>query len=153
MKLRILGYAPANELDSYRKLAGHHPRIEFVRPGWIEEVGEQMRGCYALVHAARSEAMGRVLLEAMACQKAVVSTRTNGGADYIVDGKTGILCEIDDVDGLASAMDTLVTDRELARSMGRAGFQHLSQECSQERFAELFASMVNDVTMRKSTGR
>ena len=153
MKLRILGYAPPNELDSYRALAGDHPRIEFVRPGWIEEVGEQMRGCYAFVHAARSEAMGRVLLEAMACRKAVVSTRTNGGVDYIVDGETGILCEIDDVDGFASAMDTLLADRELARQMGRAGFEHLSRESSEERFAELFASMIDDVTTRGSAGR
>ena len=86
------------------------PASSSSRPGWIEEVGEQMRGCYAFVHAARSEAMGRVLLEAMACRKAVVSTRTNGGADYVVDGKTGILCEIDDVDGLAAAMDALLSD-------------------------------------------
>jgi glycosyltransferase involved in cell wall biosynthesis len=146
--LRILGYAPAVELDSYRRLAGNHPRIEFVKPGWIEDVGEQMRGCYAFVHAARSEAMGRVLLEAMACRKAVVSTRTNGAADYVVDGKTGILCEIEDIGGLAAAMDAVLSDRELARRLGQAGFEHLSRESSQERFAELFASMVNDVTAR-----
>ena len=153
MTLRILGYAPPNELDSYRKLADHHPRIEFVKPGWIEEVGEQMRGCYAFVHAARSEAMGRVLLEAMACRKAVVSTRTNGAADYIVDGKTGLLCEIDDVDGFASAMDTLLNDRELTRRLGDAGFEHMSRESSEERFAELFASMVDDVAVPGSTDR
>jgi glycosyltransferase involved in cell wall biosynthesis len=153
MKLRILGYAPPDELDSYRKLADHHPRIEFVKPGWIEEVGEQMRGCYAFVHAARSEAMGRVLLEAMACRKAVVSTRTNGAADYIMDGKTGLLCEIDDVDGFAAAMDTLLNDRELTRRLGHAGFEHMSRESSEERFAELFASMVDDVALPESTGR
>jgi glycosyltransferase involved in cell wall biosynthesis len=150
IKLRVLGYAPANELDSYRKLARHHPRIEFVRPGWIEDVGEQMRGCYAFVHAARSEAMGRVLLEAMACRKAVVSTRTNGAADYVVDGKTGILCEIDDIEGLANAMDAVLTDRDLAHRLGHAGFEHLNQQSSQDRFAELFACMVDDVARRES---
>jgi glycosyltransferase involved in cell wall biosynthesis len=149
-RLRILGYAPPSELESYRGLANHHPRIEFARAGWIEEVGEQIRGCYALVHAARSEAMGRVLLEAMACRKAVVSTRTNGGADYIVDGTTGILCEIGDVDGLAAAMETLLRDSELTQRMGRAGFAHLSEGASQECFATRFAAMVQDVTTRRS---
>jgi glycosyltransferase involved in cell wall biosynthesis len=152
MHLRILGYAPKDELDSYRELAGHHPRIEFVQAGWIEAVGEQMRGCYAFVHAARSEAMGRVLLEAMACRKAVVSTRTNGGADYVVDGKTGTLCDIDDVEGLASAMDALLSAPELARRMGQAGFEHLSRESSEERFAELFSSMIDEVATPGSTG-
>ncbi len=108
-----------------------------------------MRGCYAFVHAARSEAMGRVLLEAMACRKAVVSTRTNGGADYVVDGKTGILCEIDDIDGMAAAMDALLSDpRARAADGTSAGFEHMSQESSEERFAELFSSMIDEVTAR-----
>jgi glycosyltransferase involved in cell wall biosynthesis len=146
MRLRIIGYAPEVELDSYRKLAGHHPRIEFIKAGWIEEVGELMRGCYGFVHAARSEAMGRVLLEAMACQKPVVSTKTNGGLDYVVDGETGILCEIDDVEALASAMNRLLMFPQLAEQMGKAGFHHLQKESSEERFAELFISMVEEVT-------
>lgn len=145
VRLRILGYAPPNELDSYRDLAGRHPRIEFVKAGWIEDVAELMRGCYGLVHAARSEAMGRVLLEAMACRKPIVSTKTNGGLDYVVDGKTGILCEIDDVDALASAMHRLLMDPALADRMGRAGHERLQRECSEERFSELFISMVNEV--------
>ena len=146
IRLRILGYAPGIELASYRELAGHHSRIEFIKAGWIEEVGELMRGCYGFVHAARSEAMGRVLLEAMACRKPVVSTKTNGGLDYVVDGETGILCEIDDVKALASAMNKLLMFPELAERMGKAGFDHLHKECSEDRFSELFISMVEDVT-------
>jgi glycosyltransferase involved in cell wall biosynthesis len=147
--LRILGYAPPNELQSYEALGDHHPRIKFVKPGWIEHVGDEMRGCYAFVHAARSEAMGRVLLEAMACRKAVVATRTNGAVDYVVDGETGILCEIDDVDSLASAMETVLADRKLARRLGHAGFEHLIRTSSEERFSELFTSMIHDVTGSK----
>jgi glycosyltransferase involved in cell wall biosynthesis len=153
VRLRILGYAPPGELDSYQALGRHHPRIEFVRPGWIEHVGEEMRGCYAFVHAARSEAMGRVLLEAMACRKAVVATRTNGAVDYVVEGETGLLCEIDDVNGLASAMETVLADRELARRLGNAGFEHLTRVSSGERFAERFTSMIYDVAGSGVAGR
>jgi glycosyltransferase involved in cell wall biosynthesis len=145
ISLRILGYAPQGELESYRTLGGHHPRIEFVKAGWIEEVGEQMRGCYGLVHAARSEAMGRVLLEAMACRKPIVSTKTNGGLDYILDGETGILCAIDNVEALASAMRILLVDPARAQRMGHAGYDHLQRTCSEERFSELFISMVEEV--------
>jgi len=143
--LRILGYATPEELASYRALAGNHDRVEFLKPGWIEDVGEQMRGCYALVHAARSEAMGRVLLEAMACGKPIVSTRTNGALDYVADGETGLLCDIDDVDGLAAAMDALLSDPERAASLGRSGRERLEREWSEERFAERFTAMVREV--------
>ena len=146
MRLRILGYAPEVELASYRELAGHSPRIEFIKAGWIEDVGEHMRGCYGFVHAARSEAMGRVLLEAMACRKPIASTKTNGGLDYVVDRKTGILCEIDDVESLASAMSSLLENPEAARRMGIAGFDHLQVHCSEDRFSEQFISMVQEVT-------
>jgi glycosyltransferase involved in cell wall biosynthesis len=145
VRLRIIGYAPPDEVESYRLLAEHHPRIEFVKAGWIEDVGELMRGCYAFVHAARSEAMGRVLLEAMACRKPVVATRTNGALDYVVDGKTGLLCDIDDVDGLASAMRRILQDPALAEQMGRAGYEHLQLESSEGRFAERFIAMVTSV--------
>jgi glycosyltransferase involved in cell wall biosynthesis len=150
MRLRIIGYAPEAELESYRALAGHHPRIEFIKAGWIEDVAELMRGCYGFVHAARSEAMGRVLLEAMACRKPIVTTRTNGALDYVVDGATAILCKIDDIDDLASAMRRLLGDPELARRMGQAGFDHLHKESSEERFAERFISMLEEV-IRGST--
>ncbi len=143
--LRILGYAAQGELESYRALVGHHPRIEFLKAGWVEEVGEQMRGCYGLVHAARSEAMGRVLLEAMACRKPIVSTKTNGGLDYVVDGETGILCGIDDVEALASAMRMLLADPARAQRMGHAGHDHLQRTSSEERFSELFVAMVDEV--------
>ena len=146
IKLRILGYAPRSELESYRKLCGDHPRIEFIKAGWIEDVAELMRGCYAFVHAARSEAMGRVLLEAMACRKPVVSTKTSGGLDYVVDGETGILCEIEDVAGLASAINRLLTSPNLAEQMGNAGFEHLQKKFSEKRFSESFISMVEQVT-------
>jgi glycosyltransferase involved in cell wall biosynthesis len=145
VRLRIIGYAPPAELESYRRLAGDHPRIEFVKAGWIEDVGNLMRGCFAFVHAARSEAMGRVLLEAMACRKPVVATRTNGAQDYVVDGKTGLLCEIDDVDGLALAMHRLLQDPARAEQMGRAGYEHLQLESSEGRFAERFIAMVTSV--------
>lgn len=148
LRLKILGYAPPFELESYRALAGHHRRIEFVKAGWIEDVGELMRGCHAFVHAARSEAMGRVLLEAMACGKPIVSTRTNGASDYMVDGETGILCEIDDAEGLASGMRTMLADPALADRMGQAGRAHLSKTSSEERFAERFIAMVHEVAGR-----
>jgi glycosyltransferase involved in cell wall biosynthesis len=150
VRLRILGYAPPAELASYRALAGPCQQIEFVKAGWIEDVGEQMRGCFALVHAARSEAMGRVLLEAMACRKPVVCTRTNGGLDYVVDGKTGILCDIDDADALALAMRRLLADPVLAEQLGRGGYDHLRKESSEERFAEQFISMVKTVAARSA---
>jgi len=146
MRLKVLGYAPPLELQSYRDLIESDAKVDFLKAGWIEDVGEQMRGCYGLVHAARSEAMGRVLLEAMACRKPIVCTKTNGGLDYVIDGRTGILCEIDDVESLASAMSKLLQDPETAKRLGDAGYDHLLKSSSEERFSEQFISMAKQVS-------
>src|SRR5205807_898962 len=133
-RLRIMGYCPEAELDSYRRLAGNAPPLEFVKPGWIQEVGEEMRGCMALVNAARSEAMGRVHLEAMACRKPVIATRTSGGIDCVEDGRTGLLCNIEDVDDLAAKVMWVLENSDQARRMGEQGYERLRREFSEERY-------------------
>ena len=143
--LRIMGYCPERELTQYKRLAHDNPRIEFIPPGWIEDVGEHMRGCYALVNAARTEAMGRVHLEAMACAKPVVATRTNGGIECVEDGRTGLLCAIDDVEGLARQLDHLLSHPDLAAQMGRAGLQRVQRDFSEGAYIRSFLAMVEDV--------
>jgi glycosyltransferase involved in cell wall biosynthesis len=144
-RLRIMGYAPDAELRVHRELAQNDQRIEFVKPGWMEDVGEQMRGCVALVNAARSEAMGRVHLEAMACRKPVIATRTSGGLDCVEDGRTGHLCGIEDADDLAGKLKWVLANPEASRAMGRRGFERLQREFSEERYVEIFQAMVNEV--------
>jgi glycosyltransferase involved in cell wall biosynthesis len=144
-ELRIMGYCEPAELESYRELAKHDPRVQFVPPGWTSDVGEQLRGCYALAHAAHFEAFGRVLVEAMACKKPIVATRTNGAVDVVEDGRTGLLCEIRDPVDLAEKLDALLSDPERAREMGEAGFERLLREYDEERFTASYVRMLREV--------
>ncbi len=142
--LRIMGYCSPEELARYAVLSEGHPRIEFIRPGWIEDVGEQVRNCYALVNAAKSEAMGRVHVEAMACGKPIVATRTNGAIECVEDGKTGLLCEIGNAEDLASKLDELLSDPERAEGMGRAGRIRAQSTFSEARYANEFHCMISE---------
>jgi glycosyltransferase involved in cell wall biosynthesis len=150
IKLKIMGYCPENEIRKYLELASGNSKIEFIKAGWIEDVGEQMRGCYALVSAARSEAMGRVHFEAMACKKPIVTTRTNGGLDSIEDGRTGLLCDIGNVDDLAMKLDWLVSRPTVAAQMGQKAFERLQKEFSEEKYAEKFFEMIEEVVNCKN---
>ena len=143
--LRIMGYCPAREMVRYRKLAGNEERIKFLAPGWIEDVGEQMRGCYALVNAARSEEMGRVMLEAMSCRKPIVTTRTNGANECVEDGKTGLLCNVADMEDLAKKLDLLLEAPVLAKLMGQAGYERLQRRFSEDNYKKGFTVMLQSV--------
>jgi glycosyltransferase involved in cell wall biosynthesis len=151
ISLRIMGYCTEGELAEYQALAGGHSRITFIKPGWIEDVGEQMRGCYALVNAARSEAMGRIHVEAMACGKPIVATRTNGALECVDDGQTGLLCAIDDVEDLAAKLDELLSNPNRASQMGRAAKIRMEKMFSEHVTTERYHAMVEEVCGHSTT--
>lgn len=105
------------------------------------------------------EPLGIVNLEAMACEAAVVATRTGGIPEVVVPGETGWLVDIEQVqDGtgtpvdperfsadLAAALTEAVSDRHRARTMGQAGrvraVDHFSWESIGERTLEVYRSL------------
>ena len=79
------------------------------------------------------EGFGLVILEAMALKKAVIGSRISAIPESVGDGETGILVPAKDVDGLTQAMQKLLRDPALARSMGDAGFRRLQTEFTVEK--------------------
>ncbi|MFC2056479.1 glycosyltransferase [Chloroflexota bacterium] len=51
--------------------------------------------------------------------KPVVASNVGGIPDVVDDGKTGLLCESENVEDLAAKMIKLLTDDELRKRMGR----------------------------------
>jgi starch synthase len=107
------------------------------------------------------EPMGIVNLEAMACETAVVATRTGGIPEVVADGETGILVPIDpdpldpygaprDADqfagAFADAVNALVSDPARSSAMGVAGrkraVEHFSWTAIAERTRDLYASLL-----------
>jgi glycosyltransferase involved in cell wall biosynthesis len=64
------------------------------------------------------DSLSRVILEAMAAGRPVIGTRVGGTPELVVDGVTGLLVERADPDGLARAIEKLLTDEVLRRALG-----------------------------------
>ncbi|WP_019179265.1 glycogen synthase [Microbacterium yannicii] len=105
------------------------------------------------------EPLGIVNLEAMACGAAVVGTATGGIPEVVVDGVTGRLVPIEQVqDGtgtptdperyvadLARILTEVVSDPEQARAYGAAGRERAANDFSWQRIAEQTASLYDEV--------
>lgn len=79
---------------------------------------------------SHTEAMPLALLEAMACARPVVATRTGGVPELVVPGETGLLVAPGDFDGLAQACDHLLADPARRDAMGRAARQRVQRHFS-----------------------
>jgi starch synthase len=92
-----------------------------------EELIRLHSGATVFVCPSVYEPFGLVILEAMACETAVVASRVGGIPEIVVEGETGFLVDLEagDTDGFAGALATkielLLDDAALARKMGEAG--------------------------------
>jgi glycosyltransferase involved in cell wall biosynthesis len=66
------------------------------------------------------EPLGLVSLESMACETPVIGVKEGGVRETVLDGCTGVLVERDP-DDLAEGLNSLLTNPERAREMGRRG--------------------------------
>jgi glycosyltransferase involved in cell wall biosynthesis len=73
------------------------------------------------VLSSRSEGLPVSVLEAMAAELPVVASDVGGLRELVVDGQTGLLVPSGDAQALATALDRLIEDRDLRRTLGAAG--------------------------------
>lgn len=73
------------------------------------------------VSSSFREGIPLVILEALAMKKPVIATDVGGVAKLVIDNQTGILLQPGDLKSLASAIVTLLKDRDKAKSMGEKG--------------------------------
>lgn len=82
------------------------------------------RSLLGVVPSIWPEPFGIVAIEAMACGRPVVASRTGGLPDVVVDGESGILVPPGDAEALATALQRLIDDRPLLERMGTAARRH-----------------------------
>ena len=81
-----------------------------------------LRALDVVVHAStKPEPFGRVIVEGMACGRAVVAMRDGGAAELFEDGVSALGCPPGDPDALAAALLRLIDDPALRRRLGEGG--------------------------------
>ena len=76
--------------------------------------------------------MPKVLLEASACEKVVVSTKVPGCKDVVIDKRTGLLAEPRNIIDLSEKIEFLIKNKDHRRKMGANGRKHIESYFSLE---------------------
>jgi glycosyltransferase involved in cell wall biosynthesis len=107
-------------LNAYKQLArnrGVEGRISWLGELSREQVRDEMQQCSFYVLPSRHETFGNVVLEAMACGKAVLATRC-GGPEEIITQATGMLCENENPEDLAEKIKWMANNLPMFSDQG-----------------------------------
>jgi glycosyltransferase involved in cell wall biosynthesis len=89
--------------------------------GQREDMPQVLAAAYLVVLPSYREGLPKVLIEAAACGRAVVTTDVPGCRDAIDPGVTGVLVPVRNAEALADAMGALIENSVRCKAMGDAG--------------------------------
>ena len=110
-------------------------------PGFRTDVLGCIKGCDLFVMSSVTEGLGTSLLDAMACARPIVATRTGGIPEIVEDEVNGLLVPPRDHTALAQAIVRALKDEDLRRTMGAAGFARVQARFTVERMVDETAAV------------
>ncbi len=149
-KVRDVHLVIAGDGDQFlylRRLARHlgvPARVTFA--GWQtgNDLVKLYQDAWAVAIPSMYEPFGIVSLEAMACARPVVASRTGGLSEVIEDGRSGYLVDPGDHLMLAQRLALLLTDRTRAKQMG-AEARRRAEQYDWDRIAGLVSQEYDSV--------
>ena len=142
--VRILGEGPGRT-DLIEQIERHGLERRVDLPGWVEDPWAEMLAADLFVLPSRYEGFPNALLEAMACGLPAVSFRCQSGpAEIVRDGEDGLLVPAADVEALAAAMDSLMSDDGRRRRLAERAAD-VTRRFSKELFYERWEGVLDGV--------
>ena len=122
-KLLLIGDGPDRnkcEKESRETPAGEH--IRFL--GKMDMVEEILSVGDLFILPSETESFGLAALEAMACQVPVISTNTGGLPELNVNGVTGFMSEVGDIEAMASNAIHILSDENILLKFKQQSLSH-----------------------------
>jgi glycosyltransferase involved in cell wall biosynthesis len=141
--LKLLGYYP--DRSTLDVLAGDCRRIELLPARPNPEAMDILARCSVFVLASRTEAMGRVLLEAMAANKPIIASRVGGIPHYIQDNDNGLLFDSCNPTQLQERLATVLADPVLRSRLAERGRQCVMDNYDELSWARAFGKALNSL--------
>ncbi len=143
--LWIAGEGPLrSELEALSAELGLSDRIRFL--GWRTDKESLLATADITLFPSRQEGFGNVILESWASGTPMIATRAEGPSAYLDHGTTGLLSDIDNVEGLSRNINTLIKDESLFKSIVQKGEARYQQEFTQEKAVENWIGLFKTLT-------
>ena len=140
-KLKIVGHCP--DKSYFEFLSKDCPAIELNNAVKHEVAMDLLKKCTVFVLPSRTEAMGRVLLEAMATKKAIIASDVDGIPYYIKHESNGLLFRNESVEILSEQLNSILADGQLRSRLSENGYKKVHRCYNEENFVQQFKLMAD----------
>ena len=130
----IRNYISENSLQDY-----------VIMLGYIKNMKEIRKNADVEIVASRSEAFGRVSVEAMMSSMPVIASEAGANPEIISSGETGYLFQSDCVEELAEAMKKLIDNTGNIKRMGKNAYRIAKETFSAEQNAKAIEAFYTDI--------
>lgn len=101
--------------------------------GFCKEMQEVFEKVHVVCLPSYREGVPKVLLEAAACAKPIVTTDAPGCREAVIDGENGFMVPVKNAPALAAALNKLIGNKDLRIQMGQAGRELVEREFAVEK--------------------
>jgi glycosyltransferase involved in cell wall biosynthesis len=120
------------------KKVSENKKISLLSQSWVS------------IQPSQVEGWGITVIEANACKTPVIASNTNGLKDSIVDGKTGILASVRDINGFSSAMENLIQNSSKRNILSKQAYTW-SKKFNWTNSAQMFYQVLQNEIVSKET--
>jgi colanic acid/amylovoran biosynthesis glycosyltransferase len=150
LQLHLVGSGPdLNRLQQFTKASQMERNVVFEGPRNQDEVVALYRQSDVFALASFGEGVPVVLMEAMAMEIPCVATWVNGIPELIRHNQEGLLVAPSDTEGLALAIEQLLSSPELRRQLGQAGRRRVLEDYDLQKNTQILAKAFAKYSLHK----
>lgn len=140
-ELTILGEGPARKmLEGLIRELNLSDSVRLLGSVSEEEVVRHLVEADAFALGSHDEAIGVATMEAMSMGVPVIVTDVGGVRELVRQGEDGLLVKANDPEGMAAAIQSVLSDRPEAKAMGESGRRRILHEFDHGRSARAIIS-------------
>jgi glycosyltransferase involved in cell wall biosynthesis len=113
--------------------------------GWRTDRSALLDSCDAVLFPSRFEPFGGTFAQAWAAKRPLVTTASQGPAQYVTHGENALMTPIDDIDALSQSMATIMTDKHLARAIVRNGYDAFRVQFTRDNIIKSYLNLYNSL--------